>query len=524
MRFLIDRPQQLTVVNGLLFLTFLTRTVYEVGVLEEMWYLPDMPLTNDRDLGFESALCFIGWDYVPIFLLVTTVTTATGGSFAARTGSFIRKLSNVRGAGGGALGMSGDLSLHTMPNHGVWNEIKKGEQIRLTHQQHHGSAGSSSYSAARAGGTDYWHAVVRSDQSPGDGGGSKEPLGTGGNGSGAPSSRYIKGLGNNLHMSSDRMMRSAEGGGGGGGGEGEGGEGWGLSTERVLGGSGGMRGVHGCSWGGFGMSPLSPRLLGGHGEGRSLESTHSPSGHARRGSGWRARAACVVGSNDYSFLPSSRWVCVSCLLPSHQGVGWLVAYLLLCLFFVSFTLHVKFRFAEWRVRHRAVCCGEEGFKRVFRTDRSLYPFLHSYPVSSRLPLLAPLLCVRTPFSACGHRCGSMERVPLRGSKYGLVYTTIDQYLPLSTSYGNNCSSADGALYSVRHQPGNSGGAPCMARATSSPSFLIYSSQQQHQQRSGDLPSSAATVAAAAAHRHRHPLNKSQSVQCPPTVTTAAQHQ
>ena len=269
----------------MLFLTFFARTVYEFCTLEGIWYLPDMPLTNERDLGPESALCFMAWDYVPIFLLVTTVTTATSGSFAARTGSFIRSLGRR-----GERGSGGEVSLHIMPNHGVWNEIKKGEQMRLIKQQQDeaeeevGSGGNGQgelpLENVHVGHSNHW----RAGQDPSH----RWPL-----------VRVVRSSAMMRDGSNGRSVTSVSSQGGGGSG---------ASASAGVDISGGRCGVRGSSWGGFGRSPLSPGLLGGRTGCSSLRSSYGSAGKSRSNNGGHNNSAVrsdlaggVVGVQDRAF-------------------------------------------------------------------------------------------------------------------------------------------------------------------------------------------------------------------------------
>ncbi len=253
-RFLIDRPRQLIVVNAILLLTFAVRTVYEIINIYGLWYLPDMPLTNSQDLGFESAFCFIAWDYVPIVLLVTTITQPTSGSFAQRTGSFI----GIGGAGGGRV--LSDGSVGTMPNHGMWNEIKKGEQMRLIKQQQQKETHLNTNWRAQ-GGNNYSGNVTNTFAKP-------------------VSSEYSEKSGINAKLTVDTAIRNTMG--------------------------------RDSSWGGFVRSPLSPGLLRG---GSRLASSYGATNSSVSGAigsfgdqGGGLRASRTNMGGGYSFSPSSRCV------------------------------------------------------------------------------------------------------------------------------------------------------------------------------------------------------------------------
>eukprot|EP00613_Pedinella_sp_CCMP2098_P051258 CAMPEP_0171819688 /NCGR_PEP_ID=MMETSP0992-20121227/2347_1 /TAXON_ID=483369 /ORGANISM="non described non described, Strain CCMP2098" /LENGTH=744 /DNA_ID=CAMNT_0012433989 /DNA_START=539 /DNA_END=2774 /DNA_ORIENTATION=- len=89
-RFLIARPKVLARTNLTLFALFFSRACYEVSTTTGWLVLPSLPLTSERDLDGASFFFMLLWDYLPLLLLISTMSTAPSGSFAQRTGSFLR--------------------------------------------------------------------------------------------------------------------------------------------------------------------------------------------------------------------------------------------------------------------------------------------------------------------------------------------------------------------------------------------------------------------------------------------------
>lgn len=83
-RFLISSPKLLAGVNIVLFLSFLTRGMYQIGAIFFDYFLPDIPLQGTSDIKFQIFLAFVVWDYLPTILLVCTITSKSIGTSSSK--------------------------------------------------------------------------------------------------------------------------------------------------------------------------------------------------------------------------------------------------------------------------------------------------------------------------------------------------------------------------------------------------------------------------------------------------------
>ena len=44
-------------------------------------YLPSLPLSSDQDLDRLTFVCFAMWDYLPIMLIIATITSPASGRY-----------------------------------------------------------------------------------------------------------------------------------------------------------------------------------------------------------------------------------------------------------------------------------------------------------------------------------------------------------------------------------------------------------------------------------------------------------
>lgn len=79
-RFFTAPQQVLNAVNLTLFVSFLTRGLYQLGTVFSLYVLPPIPLQGEDDVSFWVFFCFEIWDYIPTILLILTVTSRSVGS------------------------------------------------------------------------------------------------------------------------------------------------------------------------------------------------------------------------------------------------------------------------------------------------------------------------------------------------------------------------------------------------------------------------------------------------------------
>lgn len=122
-RFLIYQPRALAVMNIFLSLIFLSKGVYMMLSLLQVWYLPNIPLEGSEDIGWENFVAFCLWDYLPTVLLLFVVTNKGK-----------RGVSKRRSGWGvdAALKHSthGRTTQSSLPDYGLFREIKN-EALRI---------------------------------------------------------------------------------------------------------------------------------------------------------------------------------------------------------------------------------------------------------------------------------------------------------------------------------------------------------------------------------------------------------
>eukprot|EP00615_Pteridomonas_danica_P012464 CAMPEP_0114338824 /NCGR_PEP_ID=MMETSP0101-20121206/7299_1 /TAXON_ID=38822 ORGANISM="Pteridomonas danica, Strain PT" /NCGR_SAMPLE_ID=MMETSP0101 /ASSEMBLY_ACC=CAM_ASM_000211 /LENGTH=338 /DNA_ID=CAMNT_0001471545 /DNA_START=504 /DNA_END=1520 /DNA_ORIENTATION=- len=138
-RFFISDAPNLGRFNVLLFLVFMTRGIYEVGTLQGFVYLPELALNAGNDLDWRSFICMVIWDYFPLFVLMTMVSTAsyTPGQSQGVQG-------NTPSHGGVLLSSSlstavydsiGEFELDNMDQHSIMTNKNKIQRIINEQQQ-----------------------------------------------------------------------------------------------------------------------------------------------------------------------------------------------------------------------------------------------------------------------------------------------------------------------------------------------------------------------------------------------------
>lgn len=79
-RFIISSPTSLSIVNTLLVLSFLSRSMYQFGMMFGVLDFPQIPLLGNNDIHFTVLLIFEAWDYIPLILMITTITAKSIGN------------------------------------------------------------------------------------------------------------------------------------------------------------------------------------------------------------------------------------------------------------------------------------------------------------------------------------------------------------------------------------------------------------------------------------------------------------
>ena len=107
-RFFNAPRQVLNVVNLTLFVSFLSRGLYQIGAVFGLSLMPQIPLQGDEDVSPAVFLSFMLWEYVPTILLVLSVTSRTLGSQRSHGAKLMGGQAGALGSGaGGGIGGSG---------------------------------------------------------------------------------------------------------------------------------------------------------------------------------------------------------------------------------------------------------------------------------------------------------------------------------------------------------------------------------------------------------------------------------
>ena len=102
-RYMITSRSLITLVNGILATSFFSRGLYQLLSMFDILKLPNIPLQvkdnfenfpsypnvvffclfqNDEDVSIAIVICFAVWDYIPVILLLLTVTSRAIGNNA----------------------------------------------------------------------------------------------------------------------------------------------------------------------------------------------------------------------------------------------------------------------------------------------------------------------------------------------------------------------------------------------------------------------------------------------------------
>lgn len=93
-RYMISSRSLISVVNGILAFSFLTRGLYQLVSIFGLLRLPNIPLQNDEDVHYIILICFALWDYIPVILVITTVTSRAIGNNAYYSNSILQASSS----------------------------------------------------------------------------------------------------------------------------------------------------------------------------------------------------------------------------------------------------------------------------------------------------------------------------------------------------------------------------------------------------------------------------------------------
>jgi hypothetical protein len=65
----------MTIVNILLFISFFSKSLYQLLAAFHLYVLPSLPLRDNGDIPIVIFIVFIIWDYLPTILLVLTIAS-----------------------------------------------------------------------------------------------------------------------------------------------------------------------------------------------------------------------------------------------------------------------------------------------------------------------------------------------------------------------------------------------------------------------------------------------------------------
>lgn len=97
LRFYISSPGTLATVNTILVLSFLSRAVYQIMFMLEAVKMPRLPLENSSDMSLLLFSVFMLWDYIPLALIIMTVTsTSVSAAIPNRVAAMFKTRLNYR--------------------------------------------------------------------------------------------------------------------------------------------------------------------------------------------------------------------------------------------------------------------------------------------------------------------------------------------------------------------------------------------------------------------------------------------
>jgi hypothetical protein len=65
----------MTIVNILLFISFFSKSLYQLLAAFHLYVLPSLPLRDNGDIPIVIFIVFIIWDYLPTILLILTIAS-----------------------------------------------------------------------------------------------------------------------------------------------------------------------------------------------------------------------------------------------------------------------------------------------------------------------------------------------------------------------------------------------------------------------------------------------------------------
>lgn len=79
-RYMLSSKKIIDIVNLILIFSFLSRSIYQLGAIFDIYILSNVELSSFKDVDVSILLCCIVWDYLPTFLLVYTITSRAIGN------------------------------------------------------------------------------------------------------------------------------------------------------------------------------------------------------------------------------------------------------------------------------------------------------------------------------------------------------------------------------------------------------------------------------------------------------------
>jgi len=129
-------PRALFYINGVLFLIFGSRAVYQLGQVLRLWSLPALNLLPSKDVKPVIFLVFVLWDYLPTILVLGTVMSGKGEEFEGIKSLLYRgmKGGETRQHRGKSLGSQGGK--RNIPTYGVFALIEDDGKYSTTPPLH----------------------------------------------------------------------------------------------------------------------------------------------------------------------------------------------------------------------------------------------------------------------------------------------------------------------------------------------------------------------------------------------------